>query len=269
MANRLPRPAVLQRFGRLRVIIPEGRKTSAKGRRNGGHAALCLCDCGALRAVRHSHLWDGSSKSCGCLQRELARQKAIRHGLFSNAETGYIVKAFNGIQQRCTNPNCHSYSVYGGRGIELRFRDVDHLYQEVGPRPSPSHSIDRINTEGHYEPGNVKWSTPVEQQRNRRNNVVEGGKCLAQLAEEAGLPYGVVRIRYSKGERGDDLLRPLSPHQKPLVFNGKLMQQGEVAAALGISKGAMSERISSWPESRWFEPARAKPQRGRTATEKA
>ena len=196
MPKRLPRPAVLQRFGSLRVVIPEGRKTSAKGLRVNGYAALCLCDCGKIAAFRLTSLYSGYATSCGCM-------RGVKHGLCRNAKRHYIVAAFNGMTQRCANPNDKSYKNYGGRGIENRFDDPVHLLTVLGERPSPKHSIDRIDVDGHYEPGNVRWATDEEQKLNtRRNTRIEfQGRTLtaSQWGEEMGLPRTLVSARLRIG----------------------------------------------------------------------
>jgi len=77
--------------------------------------------------------------------------------------------SYNAAKARCNNPNRATYSYYGGRGIKFLFESFDQFMKELGPKPKGM-SVDRIDTEGHYEPGNVKWSTQLEQGRNTRTN---------------------------------------------------------------------------------------------------
>ncbi|KKN27389.1 hypothetical protein LCGC14_0865170 [marine sediment metagenome] len=72
------------------------------------------------------------------------------------------------MKQRCTNPNAINYHNYGGRGIKVLYKDFGEFLADVGPKPGPEYSIDRIDNDGHYEPGNCKWSTRSEQMKNRR-----------------------------------------------------------------------------------------------------
>lgn len=72
--------------------------------------------------------------------------------------------------RRCQNPTDIRYPLYGGRGIEFRFKSFEEFFAEVGTKPSLKHSLDRIDNDGHYEPGNVRWATGIEQQRNKSTN---------------------------------------------------------------------------------------------------
>jgi len=83
---------------------------------------------------------------------------------------------------RCNNPNAKEYKNYGARGITVcdRWRDFPAFLADVGERPSSGLSIDRINNDGNYEPGNVRWATPKEQSNNTRRNQRDQSKCLSQ-----------------------------------------------------------------------------------------
>ena len=119
---------------------------------------LCRCDCGTERAVRPHHLRGGESRSCGCLQREIAKNNTGQptHGL-SKAPA---YRAWAQAKQCCHNPNNPAWPYYGGRGISMALEwreDFTAFYEDVGPRPSSEYRFGRIDNEGDYEPGNVEW----------------------------------------------------------------------------------------------------------------
>jgi len=149
-----------QRFGRLTVI------EQAPSR---GHFAVwkCRCDCGVAREVRSQHLRSGSSRSCGCLAREMTRKSVRKHGLSHSREWN----AWTNARSRCHNPNNPRFRDYGARGIQMcpEWRSsFAAFYAYVGPCP-PRLTLDRINNDGNYEPGNVRWATRAQQARNKRN----------------------------------------------------------------------------------------------------
>lgn len=131
----------------------------------------CVCDCGAKNAVRASHLKGGISKSCGCLSREVARAHATKHGEVINGSRSPEYLAWQSMRSRCRNPNNKRFQEYGGRGIAIceRWEIFENFLADMGRKPSPRHSLDRYpNNDGNYEPGNCRWATATEQNRNRR-----------------------------------------------------------------------------------------------------
>lgn len=95
---------------------------------------------------------------------------------------------------RCSNPNYTNWINYGGRGIQVRFDSFWEFYEEVGPRPNRHHSIDRINNDAHYEPGNVRWATAKEQANNQRQlhacSYVEGVKAWVNMVKTTDATKG-------------------------------------------------------------------------------
>lgn len=94
-------------------------------------------------------------------------------------------RSYSGAKQRCTNPKAKRYQDYGGRGIEFRFTSFKEFITHVGLKPTPRHSLDRNNNDGHYEPGNVKWATPSEQNKNQRKRFVLSKVPDSELLREA------------------------------------------------------------------------------------
>lgn len=142
------------RFSMLTVI---GERTSDRRTR-----VPVRCDYGTEKIV-YVHALGAGTHSCGCS----AIKRKTKHGMSRTRE--YHV--WDAMIQRCTNPNDHGWAHYGGRGITVHpsFRaDFLAFYAEVGPRPTPRHSIDRIDNDRGYEPGNLRWATHSEQTRNQR-----------------------------------------------------------------------------------------------------
>ena len=123
---------------------------------------LCRCDCGAEKAVRQHALRHGISSSCGCYRTEFF----TKHG-YAKTTTWSI---WMGMKNRCNRPSSQDYHRYGARGIKVcdRWLDFRNFLADMGPRPSPKHSIDRFpNNDGNYEPGNCRWATEREQSLNK------------------------------------------------------------------------------------------------------
>lgn len=174
-------------FGRLTVVSFSGRKV--KGECQAKTYWNCTCECGTDKELDGGNLVSGAVMSCGCLRREVLDKTT--HGLFHT--THYNV--WSKLIQRCTDPSNKSYPDYGGRGIHVceRWLNLASFVADMGPRPEGA-SIDRIDNNGDYEPGNCRWATDVEQANNKRNNfvVTHAGKSLtvAQWARATGInPY--------------------------------------------------------------------------------
>lgn len=168
----------------------------------------CICSCGDACTVVASSVRNGSSKRCRrCRDAAMGRARTT-HGACRRGAQRPEYGIWAGMLDRCGNENNTSYSDYGGRGIavcpewQVSFAA---FFAYVGPRPTPEHSIDRYpDTNGNYEPGNVRWATDAEQARNRRSTrlITHDGVtlCLSDWAERLGLDRATLHERLAHGE---------------------------------------------------------------------
>ena len=183
------------RFTRLTVqgLAPSAGKRGAYWR--------CVCDCGAVKVVSAGSLRRGCTKSCGCFTKDRMRAARTTHGQSDRAE----FNTWMGMRKRCHSPGYKDYEKWGGRGIVVceRWRnDFAAFMADMGPKPSPKHSIDRIDNDGNYEPGNCRWATPIQQARNTRTTRFQIGdqtKSLKEWCEIYGMNYAAVKSRLQGG----------------------------------------------------------------------
>lgn len=171
---------------------------------------ICVCECGKIHEVRGKYLQGNRIQSCGCLKDERQKQATTKHNMTHTPEYG----SWHGIKDRCYNVKSKDYGIYGARGILVcdRWRDSFNAFvDDMGLKPSPAHSIDRIDVNKNYEPSNCRWATPTEQSQNRRNSVYVtffGERiALSEFCRLMGKPYSTVyRDVITKGKNIEELI---------------------------------------------------------------
>ncbi len=180
-------------FCRLTVVA------FARSEASGNSLWRCVCSCGKDRVVRSSRLKSGETKSCGCWAREMRPKMTTTHGQSHGRE----YSSWCAMTERCGRPRTHAYDRYGGRGIKVcdRWLSFENFFADMGPRP-PNHSLDRINKNGNYEPGNCRWASHKQQARNTSGNRLldfRGEKKTAmEWSEILGLPWTAIYQRVGK-----------------------------------------------------------------------
>ena len=153
-----------QRFGRLLVVASAGFV-------NRRQRWLCRCDCGTTTTTRTDTLRAGTTSSCGCLNSALVRASLTKHSQAKRGAKSHLYRAWVAMKTRCLNPRYSQYKYWGGRGISIApewINDFSRFAQDVGEPPFPKATLDRVDNDGDYRPGNVRWATRAEQNRNQR-----------------------------------------------------------------------------------------------------
>lgn len=223
--NKRPSLTTGERYGRLVALEMVDRDANKKVRWR------FRCDCGGEIVARVTSVRAGDVKGCGCLStspREGWRKPGVgrggrpKHGLSGTPEYNTWV----GIRRRCYDPSVFGYSYYGGRGIVVcdRWtgdRGFENFLVDMGQRPSPAHSIDRIDSDGNYCPENCRWATKAQQIQNRRNS------------------------RRDRPPRNRDIKAPPRGRLWVLVHEGRAMSLQQIAETTGMDPKLLESRLRS------------------------
>jgi hypothetical protein len=248
-----------QVFGSLTVVALSERRDRE------GRWWECRCRCGKQVFAVTRSLRSGNTRSCGCARKAGVLAAVMTHGATSRDGHMPEYHVWQVMNQRCHLPSSRGYALYGGRGITVcdRWRhDFAAFIADMGRRPGPGYSLDRIDNDGHYGPGNVRWATPKEQQRNRGNNrrlTVNGETLtLAEWSERTGLPRNTIAWRLRDGWSEEDAItKPATPQRGAQHASAKLSEadvrgivealragqltQAEIARRAGVTPIVVSE----------------------------
>lgn len=208
----MPKPLDLTgvKFGRLTALRPGEPYPKTKCTR-----WVCLCECGETTLVATGNLRNGDSTSCGCFHSQIARKIHSTHGHTKSGKHSKAYGAWAKMIGRCHNPKDNSFVHYGARGIFVcdKWREsFEAFFADMGPAPSPKHSIDRINNDESYSPTNCRWATPRQQSLNRRNTIKVNGRPLLEICEETGLKYDTALARIKRGHPPEKAVIPVYGH---------------------------------------------------------
>ena len=181
-------------FTRMTTIAPPFRKDVKT-------FISCRCSCGEERTVRADHLTSGRIKSCGCLKDENASARLRTHGLSHTPE----YHAWVAMNYRCYHHTSEARN-YRDRGITVCARwqeSFENFLADMGARPTPKHTLERIDNDRGYGPDNCCWATRFEQMKNTRTTVMVeyGGRrlCISEWARETGIKIGTISSRLQRG----------------------------------------------------------------------
>lgn len=196
---------------RNRVGLVVGRLTVVGRAENSPHGHTrwtCLCECGTVTIVTAPALKGAKTRSCGCLAREASRRTGFANRRHGNARgVAQSTRTYNSwfhMIQRCTDPRSEHWRYWGARGIAVceRWRTFENFLADMGERP-PDRTLDRINNDGNYEPGNVRWATAAEQSRNTRRTrwiTINGARrTFTEWCSLAGIYTSTAYVRLGRG----------------------------------------------------------------------
>lgn len=210
-------------FARGRIVV-----LGARFRIAGVYWCVVECACGAIKLLRSGNVMNlkCNVSSCGCLMMEVNSAVNTTHGHTLKRKSSPEYNTWRAMISRCDDPDAENYDRYGGRGIRLcqkwKTSFVDFL-SDMGLKPTPKHTIDRKDHNGHYEPGNCVWSTNSEQSNNKRNNIRFTFYGITKTATEwsaySGVDPSMISWRRLHGWPDKDAVwRTASLHHKKRSF---------------------------------------------------
>jgi hypothetical protein len=193
-------------FRKLTILSTERRQNNTN--KYTSVYCFCRCECGNEKWVSWSCISGGETAGCGC-QRAAENIRRVTHGLTRNGKSTGLIKTYRMMKVRCYNENHIHYKDYGGRGITVCERWLDkkqgffNFMADMGDKPTPNHTLDRIENDKGYGPDNCRWATQEEQCNNTRVNVwIEYNgerRTIAQWTRHLGFKRPTLKARLRKG----------------------------------------------------------------------
>lgn len=179
-------------FGKLTVVRLDEKRTNS-----GRIKWIVKCQCGNEKSTQAINLKSGDTTSCGCVHKEQLGARKFKHGGSSSSEYA----SWCSMLTRCRNPNIDCFIHYGGRGITVceRWLDFANFVKDMGKKPNKNFTLERVNTNGNYEPDNCRWASQAEQVRNTRSNIRIGDKILVDIARDMNVSPSTLYGRIRKG----------------------------------------------------------------------
>lgn len=228
----------------------------------------CLApDCGKVIELPAHQARHGNNKSCGCMTSAMKSKSKMKHGMSATSE----YNSYKAMVRRCTNPQMRMYPRYGGRGIAVCGRwtgpdGVANFIADMGLKPTPKHTIERLDNDGPYEPGNCVWATRKEQGINRSTThlIKVGDTTLCQSDWDAtkGASLNIVGDRIRRGWNPVDAVQlPVAKYKNDLTHGGKTMSVNAWEDCVGLGHGTIRKRLKlGWSvEKAITEPSRKGP----------
>lgn len=235
------------------------KRSDNKGTRSRCYAK---CSCGNVSEYDYTNVKSGNSKRCkACSLKSRSKSKSTHEmSAKSKSQGGKSYYAWQAMKRRCYNPNSARYEEYGGRGIEVCDRWLDSFESfifDMGEPPTGEHTIERIDTDGNYEPSNCKWASKKEQANNKRNNrkITAFGKTmnLQQWAEQTGLKRECIAARIGRGWSNERALGLEGDILKYCADGHKFKSIRQCANHFGLSVSGAYGRITSEKYKDWFK----------------
>lgn len=210
------------RFG-MWTVLEEARSAMRKT------AWRCRCDCGNV-SIRFGTDLRAGSDNCGCMTRKRIGAKSRKHGYATGDRQSPEYRAWSKMKHRCGSPSYWAYARYGGRGIvvcDLWKNSFSDFLKDVGLRPGHKYSLDRINNDGNYEPGNVRWATWTQQANNKNHSTLTVNgitDTVSGWSIRTGVPNATIRTRLYNGWLPGRAISPDKGHRWKAVRSVEVLR---------------------------------------------